>query len=140
MTIPITQTEQKVIFANESFYQSFSTGTLEMMEMLWSKKQPVSCIHPGHEPLLEYDEIMESWKNILQQSENTGIECLDPSLSVYGDFSLVTCYEVVSENHLIATNGFVLEDDVWKMVFHQAGPTVGRPDSDVSQQDSGIIN
>ena len=140
MSISITQTEQKIFFANESFYHAFSHGNLEMMELLWSKRKPICCIHPGHAPLQKYEQIMLSWNNILEQSQNTAIECFDPNLSLYGDLALITCYEVVSGNHLIATNGFVMEEEDWKMVFHQAGPTVGRPESDASKKDPGILN
>ena len=140
MSIPITQTDQKIFFANESFYHAFSNGNLEMMELLWSKTHRICCIHPGHAPLQKYEQIMLSWKNILEQSKNTEIEYFDPNLSLYGDLALITCYEVVSGNHLIATNGFVMEEEDWKMVFHQAGPTVGRPVSDASKKDPDILN
>ena len=111
-----------------------------MMELLWSKRKPICCIHPGHAPLQKYEQIMMSWSNILEQSQNIAIECFDPILSLYGNLALISCYEVVTGNHLIATNGFVKEEEDWKMVFHQAGPTVGRPASDASQKDPSILN
>ena len=63
------------------------------------------CIHKisrqlypsGTSALLDYEEIIQSWENILQQSENVDIKCLNPSLSLYSQFALVTCYEEVSE-------------------------------------------
>ena len=46
-----------VLFANEAFYRAFADREMPAMVDLWATEAPVSCIHPGHEPLLEYDEI-----------------------------------------------------------------------------------
>src|SRR3546814_17800766 len=39
-----------------------------------------------------------------------------------GEAAFVTCYEVIGDSLLAATNIFVLEDGGWKLVHHQAGP------------------
>ena len=132
--------EQKILFANESFYQAFSAGDFQSMVDLWSKDHPLICIHPGHEPLLERDEIMISWNAILKQGGTQGICFQEPRVSFYVSTALVTCYETILENHLIATNGFVEEDEVWKMVLHQAAPTMGRPRLKKSVNEKEVLN
>ena len=118
-------TEQRILFANESFYQAFSAGNFEAMEGLWSTGQPLVCIHPGHQPLVIRDEIMTSWKAILELGATQGISCFEPRVSLYGSVALVVCYEILGENQLIATNGFVEEEGIWTMIHHQAGPSLG---------------
>lgn len=132
--------EKRILFANESFYQAFSAGDFRTMEDLWSRYHPLICIHPGHAPLLERDEIMISWKSILKQGSTQSIGFHEPRVSFYNSFALVICYEAIFENHLIATNGFVEEDEVWKMVLHQAGPTVGRPRLSESVDKGEVLN
>ena len=119
--------EKRILFANEFFYQAFSAGNLKAMEDLWARDHPLICIHPGHMPLIERDKIMISWESILRQRATQGIEFQEPRVSLYKSVALVICYEAIYENKLIATNGFVEEDEVWKMVFHQAGPIAGIP-------------
>ena len=134
------ETGQRVLFANEAFYQAFAMGDFLTMDSLWSTQHPLICIHPGHAPLLKREEIMESWKAILEQGGTQGITCLEPQASVYGSTALVVCYETLGGNHLIATNGFVEEEGNWLMVHHQAGPTVGRPTPEESSQQSRVLN
>jgi hypothetical protein len=46
----------------------------------------------------------------------------DTEVIVLDESAFVTCIERVKDNRLVATNIFVLEHGVWKMVHHQAGP------------------
>ena len=71
-------TEQRILFANESFYQAFSAGNFDAMEGLWSIGQPLVCIHPGHQPLFIRDEIMTSWEAILELGPPRGSAVLNP--------------------------------------------------------------
>jgi hypothetical protein len=40
----------------------------------------------------------------------------------------VICFEEIMNTFLVATNVFVREGRVWKMVHHQAGPTSAQPE------------
>ena len=48
---------------------------------------------------------------------------------VYAVFAsgVVVCYEEIEGQFLIATNMFVRDGPLWKMIHHQSGPTQGRP-------------
>ena len=133
-------TEQRILFANESFYQAYSAGDFEAKEGLWSTGQPLVCIHPGHHPLVIRDEIMTSWKAILELGATQGIRCFEPRVSLHGSVALVVCYEILGENQLIATNGFVEEEGIWAMIYHQAGPSLGSELESGSRDEEEVLN
>ncbi len=49
---------------------------------------------------------------------------------LYGEVGFVVCYEEIAGQYLIATNVFVRDGKVWRMVHHQAGPTAAVPEPD----------
>ena len=118
-----------VLFANEAFYLAFASRDLAAMTDLWAARVPVSCIHPGWAPLLGRDEVLQSWEGIFS-GEAPPITCHGARAHVYGEAATVLCYERIPENYLIATNIYVREGGLWKMVHHQAGPTNGGPVAD----------
>ncbi len=112
-----------VLFANEAFYRAFADRDMNAMEALWASSAPVCCIHPGWEAIYDRDDVIESWRAILNGTTAPEINCLAPRVYYYGDAAFVVCFEEIHGDHLIATNYFVREDGRWKMVHHQAGPT-----------------
>ncbi|MBF0277298.1 MAG: nuclear transport factor 2 family protein [SAR324 cluster bacterium] len=128
----------EVLFANEHFYQAFGTGDYQTMESLWAKGVPVTCIHPGHGPLMQRKEIMKSWKLILQGESASGLQCKGEEVMIHGDLAWVICYESLQGGYLIATNLFIQQNGEWKIMHHQAGPTSGRPSE--NEEISGEIN
>ena len=110
------------LFANEAFYQAFRTQDLAAMDQVWARHSRVACLHPGWPPLTSRAEIMESWKGIFSNPEAPDIACRGAAAFVNGQQSFVVCYEVFGTGLLAATNIFVMEGGVWKMVHHQAGP------------------
>lgn len=118
-----------VLFANEAFYQAFGDGDFDAMEAVWASEATVVCIHPGWEALTDRARIMESWRMILGSDNTPAVACCEPRATIYGEVGLVVCYEAVGQSVLVATNGFVREAGVWKMMHHQAGPTNYRPAS-----------
>lgn len=116
-----------VLFANDAFYHAFGDGDLGAMETVWANETTVVCIHPGWEALTDRARIMESWRMILGSDETPAVACCEPRATIHGEVALVVCYETVGQSVLVATNGFVREAGVWKMVHHQAGPTNYRP-------------
>lgn len=119
-----------VLFANEAFYLAFRTRDMSAMADLWAEKVPVSCIHPGWPPLSGRTEVLQSWEGILGGDASPEISCHGAKAHVYGDLATVICFERVPDSYLIATNVFMREDGLWKIVHHQAGPTSGAPDAD----------
>lgn len=110
-----------VQFANEAFYLAFLSGDFAAMDALWASQTDVACIHPGWEPLLGRDAVMESWKSIFSESEIPDFEYRELSTLVRGDFAVVLTYEIFDDAFLISTNVFSREDHNWKIIHHQAG-------------------
>jgi hypothetical protein len=50
------------------------------------------------------------------------IRCVRPEVFLLRDVAWVACHEILPNGILIATNIFIPEDDVWRMVHHHAGP------------------
>ena len=110
-----------VLFANDAFYLAFSNRDLDAMDAVWARETPVTCIHPGWDPLSDRDEVMESWEAILGNPSTINITCKNPTVRVFGDFACVICHEVLDQGFLVATNIFVHENGQWKIIHHQAG-------------------
>jgi hypothetical protein len=120
--------EAAVLFANDAFYNAFTTRDLKALEALWSREAPVVCIHPGWAPLEGYQAVMESWANILSGPGSPRISCQGAKARFLSDdICFVTCYELIGDGALVATNMFVKEATGWLMVHHQASPAARPP-------------
>ncbi len=115
--------DAEVLAANHAFYDAFARGDMEAFDALWARDAPVACIHPGWGALHGRDEVMASWRAILNGGTQR-VRCTHPSAHVLGDCAYVVCGETVGggEAELVATNVFCREDGAWKLVLHQAGP------------------
>jgi ketosteroid isomerase-like protein len=118
----MTKEEQAVLTANEAFYKAFSNQDISGMEQLWSTQNDIAVIHPGWSPLLGRQSVLNSWKQIMEDSFSLDICCINASANVLGAVALVICTEILEGAHLVATNAFVLETGSWKIIHHQAGP------------------
>ncbi len=127
-----------VLFANEAFYQAFAERDVEAMEDLWSREAPVSCIHPGWGVIFGREEVMRSWIALITSEGAPQITCHGAVASLYGDTAVVVCFETLGENVLIATNVFVREGHIWKIVHHQAGPTSAAPPPEEEEFDAPV--
>jgi hypothetical protein len=110
-----------VLFINEAFYVAFAGRDLEAMDAVWSRRDSVTCTHPGAIPLLGRERVMRSWQAILTNPASPAIACRNPSVHLFGDIAYVLCWEQIQQNFLAATNVFIREAGVWRMVHHQAG-------------------
>ncbi len=115
-----------VLAANRAFYAAFTDRDLARMDALWAQRADVVCVHPGAPPLLTRDAVMESWHAILTTPGSPQIDGRDASAVLLGDTALVTCTEVIAAASIFATNGFVRQDGVWRMVLHHASPALRR--------------
>jgi SnoaL-like domain len=111
-----------VLFVNEAFYRAFADRNIDAMEQIWSRREPIACIHPGWSPVIGRERVMASWRSILGNPASPAIMCLRPQAFLRGESAFVICYEKVDGALLIATNLFVREEQQWKMTHHQAGP------------------
>ena len=116
----------EVLAANLEFYRAFSARDLRAMDALWARAAPVACLHPGWTALTDRDAIMASWEAILTNPDAPRITCFDERVLLYGDSALVLCEEEIDGGVLAASNFFVREAGVWRLVHHQAGQIVRR--------------
>jgi hypothetical protein len=126
--------DQEVLFCNDAFYQAFMDRDEKTMANVWSESAQLLCIHPGGAALRGREHVMASWQDILRHDNCPRIIHRLDQLIRYDALALVTCYEWDERqpsNFLLATNGFVWEENGYRMVFHQAGPTpIGPLDND----------
>lgn len=113
--------ESQVLAANRAFYDAFSHGSVERLAELWSEAEDIAVIHPGWPPLFGREDVMESWRGILE-GQGPAIRCGEARAQVFGDTALVICAEHLEGGDLVATNVFRREEAGWRLVHHQAGP------------------
>lgn len=121
---------ETLLFANETFYRAVADQDMDALEGVWSVAMSVSCLHPGWPPLHGRDEVMESWRRIINGPAPPAIECHAAKAHLIGDTGLVTCYEKIGAEWLIASNLFTREGQDWAMVHHQSGPVSQPPEGD----------
>jgi ketosteroid isomerase-like protein len=100
------------------------------MEAIWARRAPVACVHPGWDALDGREEVLRSWRAILESPDAPNIRCTEASARVLGEVAYVLCHEDLPGGRLVATNVFAREDGAWRMVHHQATPMApgqGRP-------------
>jgi ketosteroid isomerase-like protein len=118
--------QDAVLAANLEFYRAFADRDAAGMDALWARTAPVACLHPGWAALTDRQAIMASWEAILASPEAPRVACFDERVLLYGDTALVLCEEELSGGTLAASNFFLREDGIWRIVHHQAGQIVRR--------------
>ncbi|HVJ53352.1 MAG TPA: nuclear transport factor 2 family protein [Aliidongia sp.] len=111
---------------NLEFYRAFSTRDLAAMDRLWAREAAVSCIHPGWAPLAGRDEVLASWRAILTGPSPPTVLCFDERATLFDGVAMVVCEEQLETVSLAATNLFVMENGLWRMVHHQSSQIVQR--------------
>lgn len=139
-----TSAEFGVRRAQLQFYEAFASGDYEGMASIWSKKSPVSCVHPCQRRLEGYDAVMQSWKEILAVSGLAAVTSfegdededdefsfrIEPEkvqMEICGSTAIVNCVEKTGTGDappLEAVNIYKREDGVWKMTMHMAAPVI----------------
>ena len=115
-------TTAALLAANEAFYDAFDSGDMAEMAALWAAEHPVACLHPGAPPIHGREAVLESWRAILATSSRPAIQCLQPEALLFHEAGLVICVEALAGGRLMASNMFAIENGVWCIVHHQAGP------------------
>lgn len=122
-------TVEAIISANESFYQAFSLGDIVAMGEVWSRQEPVICIHPGWMPRIGREQVMASWQGILA-SPGSRLRCVTPYVKRVGEVAIVIAYEVMEGTPPMAvTNMFRWEGHAWRMFHHQSSTVREQPET-----------
>jgi hypothetical protein len=114
--------EHRLLKMNESFYTAMVNGDYQAMESLWANASDVSVIHPGWPALHGRVAVLDSWRRILSGVSTRGMYCSNARPYIKDQVAFVICKECFPEGELVATNIFVQEEGVWKLVHHQGGP------------------
>ena len=138
-----TTEQNKVITANESFYQAIRDGDLDRMKTLWMNDDEVKCVHPGWPMLYGWDSVSQSFKSIFENGGVIGIELFDISAQVSGEVAWVICVEKISHTfgeqvqsgYAQSTNIFIKDGGDWLLSVHHASP-MPTPGTEVSSGES----
>src|SRR5215471_15800484 len=115
-----TTFEIEVEAANQEFYKTFDSASLDAMERIW--------LHAGWDVLRGWREIRESWGRIFGGDQKMKVSTDDVSVCRMGELALVTCIEniIVFEGadfdsmQAVATNIFIFREGKWLMAHHHA--------------------
>ena len=135
----VTPEEREVAKANESFYRAFERLDIKSMERVWSRRDSIQCGHPGWCILRGWQPVMESWRQIFQNTQTIRFILTDVSVEIRGDFAWVTLYENISSAvegqnvavTVLTTNIFENHGEGWLMIHHH-GSSVAQPMPDES--------
>ena len=119
----MTTDEREVLAANQRFYDAFAARDLEKLEASWALEHDLAVIHPGWPPVFGRNAVLDTWRQIVKGPEPPNIRCSNARARVTGDTAYVICTEHLDGGDLVATNLFVREDNDWRLLHHQAGPT-----------------
>ncbi len=111
-----------VLAANRAFYRAFNDRDYAAMETIWAPVGAMVCLHPGHPPLHERADILESWRGILAHPEAPRVRCVGEWVVGRAGLAIVVCREILANGQLMATNSFARSRAGWHMVGHHSGP------------------
>jgi uncharacterized protein (TIGR02246 family) len=123
---------------NLAFYKAFEAGDIEAMASVWANEAPISCVHPGWEPVVGREAVLASWVGIFRGTREIIFTLRNVQMFMVGDTAWVVLIEEIDASQQDgqrvrassqATNVFVREPDGWKLVHHHAGPGVALPGS-----------
>lgn len=121
--------EKLALEANERFYKAFNEQNLELMKEVWLNDPSILCIHPGWHAVRGFEPVIQSWKDIFENTQDDLEVRLDNVEIIASlDLAWVSCEEKlfsftmtgVKTSNVQATNVFRLVDGVWKMALHHA--------------------
>ena len=118
-------------FANDAFYSAFNARNFKQMSSLWANSNNCTCMHPGWQPLIDREDVLNSWHQIfINQPDDFFVKHHVIKTNVLGDIFSVLCFEELGEVWMVATNNYLFENDEPKIVHHQASPC--RPPKDIT--------
>ena len=120
--------EKEVLEVNRRFYQALTDLDLSAMASVWLEESWVRCVHPGWPMLSGWDDVMESWKRIFDNTAEQRVSPDNVSVQLFGEIAWVLCLERItstsSAGRLVSfaqgTNLFLATAAGWRMVLHHA--------------------
>lgn len=136
-----------VLQANQSLYDAFETGDIDLMGALWldgPDAATVSCTHPGWAPLTGRETVLRSWSMIMANTSYIQFVLTDVTARVTAEVAVVTCGENMltdlptgpdepldgvpglAGGRAVATNVFRRTPEGWRLWLHHASPVLTR--------------
>ena len=114
--------------ANQRFYRTFESLSVAAMRALWLETPTVKCVHPGWEPMIGFEAVMQSWERIFANTSHIEFEIADEIIFVEGDLAVVSNSERLqsagagqsASGAVHATNVYLRYEHDWLMVVHHA--------------------
>jgi len=72
----------------ESFYQAFQSGNIDLMKDVWDRTDEVICIHPSAQRIYSYELIIASWEQIFAAQEGVSILVNEPVYKLKQDTAI----------------------------------------------------
>lgn len=129
-----------VLQINAAFYKAINECNYDAMQQLWLPTEEIQCIHPSTAPLLGYDTVLSSWKDVFELTStynlNKALTAVEPTniklLSLKGSTAVLVCEEQIYRttlqrgvgrkrdlvHKLHSTNVFRKVDNQWFIVHH----------------------
>lgn len=126
--------EEAVARINSDFYRAFESLDMGRMETVWAKDGEIQCGHPGWRILRGWTSVMESWRQIFENTPQINFRLTDLSIEVCGELAWITLYENLHSSVegqpvaavILTTNIFRKGSDGWRMIHHH-GSSVAQP-------------
>jgi ketosteroid isomerase-like protein len=118
--------ERAVAQVNEEFYRAFEKLDIGRMEAVWARDLEIQCGHPGWRILRGWVPIMESWRQIFENTPQISFRLTDVSIQVCGELAWITLYENLNSSVegqpvaavILTTNIFRKGSEGWRMIHH----------------------
>ena len=126
----MTAEEEKVLAANQRFYNALQDLNLEQMDNVWLQEDWVRCVHPGRNLLNGWEAVRESWREIFEGTSSMRVTAGIELIHVANSTAWVCCTEKISTAdgsqinaaYEQATNIFEKRRGKWLLVHHHASP------------------
>jgi ketosteroid isomerase-like protein len=126
-------------FANQAFYGAFAAADINAMADVWAARAPVSCTHPGGGPIFGRDSVLASWRSIFSGVKRFPIRHRLVRIDISEGIGIAHSIEILDNATLAATNLFVREGRIWRMIHHHAGSAPLDP-GEISEPPAGSVN
>ncbi|HEX9258714.1 MAG TPA: nuclear transport factor 2 family protein [Acidimicrobiales bacterium] len=118
---------ERVLAANQAFYDAFEARDLDAMSDIWEHTDPV-CTHPGWRTLRGWASVSASWYTLFTNGQQLQFIVTNAHARVEGGVAWVSCDENLLGSDggvggtVAALNVFHRRDDQWRLAAHHGSP------------------
>lgn len=112
-----------------AFYEALERADLEAMMDVWAEDEEIVCIHPGGQRLTGYDQVRDSWAQILAGRQRLQVH-ISNQVCTHGMMlaihslheNILVVGESSSRSPVVCTNVYMRTGNGWRMLMHHASP------------------